>query len=256
MCSRRQTRFTSGSALLFGVGHLQHPRDDPGHVRPPVCRRMSLLDTGGRDRHVARSRRPTGEGPAFPGAPAVVSITGEQMPSGRIDLHGRLHPGSSWPSDGKQAATHWTFVNELSSRFPKVTIDGNPIWIRDGNIYSLAGVTSGIDLSLALVEEDHGQKVALEVARMLAVFLCRPRNQAQFSVSLREQRTDNRPLRDLQVWILENLQSDLSTPALAARVAMCERNFQRGLHQGNRKTASTLCRGGPPRSRAAKAGKY
>jgi transcriptional regulator GlxA family with amidase domain len=129
--------------------------------------------------------------------------------------------------DGKRAATHWAFVNEFSSRFPKVAIDGNPIWIRDGNIYSSAGVTSGIDLSLALVEEDHGQKVALEVARILVVFLCRPGNQAQFRVSLREQRTDNRPLRDLQVWIVENLQSDLSTPALAARVAISDRNFQR-----------------------------
>ena len=129
--------------------------------------------------------------------------------------------------DGKRAATHWAFVNEFSSRFPKVSIDGNPIWIRDGNIYSSAGVTSGIDLSLALVEEDHGQKIALEVARMLVVFLCRPGNQAQFSVSLREQRTENRPLRELQVWIVEHLQGDLSTPALAARVAMSERNFQR-----------------------------
>jgi transcriptional regulator GlxA family with amidase domain len=129
--------------------------------------------------------------------------------------------------DGKRVATHWAFVPEFSSRFPAVTIDGNPIWIRDGNIYSSAGVTSGIDLGLALVEEDHGRKVALEVARMLVVFLCRPGNQAQFSVSLREQRTDNQPLRDLQVWIVENLHGDLSTSALAARVAMSERNFQR-----------------------------
>ena len=129
--------------------------------------------------------------------------------------------------DGKRAATHWAFVKEFSSRFPAVIIDGNPIWIRDGNIYSSAGVTSGIDLSLALVEEDHGRKIALEVARMLVVFLCRPGNQAQFSVSLREQRTENHPLRDLQVWIVENLPSDLSTPVLAARVAMSERNFQR-----------------------------
>ncbi|HEY5741754.1 MAG TPA: GlxA family transcriptional regulator [Terrimicrobiaceae bacterium] len=129
--------------------------------------------------------------------------------------------------DGKRAATHWAFVSELSSRFPKVTIDGNSIWIRDGNIYSSAGVTSGIDLSLALVEEDHGQKIALEVARMLVVFLCRPGNQAQFSVSLQEQRTENRSLRALQVWIIEHLQSDLSTATLAARVSMSERNFQR-----------------------------
>lgn len=129
--------------------------------------------------------------------------------------------------DGKRAATHWAFVSELSSRFPEVTIDGEPIWIRDGNIYSSAGVTSGIDLSLALVEEDHGQKIALDVARMLVVFLCRPGNQAQFSVSLKEQRADSRPIRALQVWIVENLQVDLSTAALATRVAMSERNFQR-----------------------------
>ena len=158
--------------------------------------------------------------------------------------------------DGKRAATHWAFVSEFSSRFPKVSIDGNPIWIRDGNIYSSAGVTSGIDLSLALVEEDHGQRVALEVARMLVVFLCRPGNQAQFSVSLREQRTDNRPLRDLQVWIVENLQRDLSTPALAARVAMSERNFQRVFTREIGKPPRSLCRGDPPGSRAAKARRY
>lgn len=227
MCSQRRTRSAIRSALSFGAGHLQRPRNDPGHVRPAICRRTSLLDPGGRDRHLAGSRRPTGEGPALPAAPAVVSITGEQMPAGGLDCTGAYILAQAGLLDGKRAATHWAFVSELSSRFPKVSIDGNPIWIRDGNVYSSGGVTSGIDLSLALVEEDHGHRVALEVARMLVVFLCRPGNQAQFSVWLREQRTDNRPLRDLQVWIVENLQSDLSTLALAARVAMSERNFQR-----------------------------
>ncbi|SKB07114.1 transcriptional regulator, AraC family with amidase-like domain [Prosthecobacter debontii] len=129
--------------------------------------------------------------------------------------------------DGRRATTHWAYARELASSFPKVIVDPNPIWVKDGCFYSSAGATSGIDLSLALVEEDHGRKIALEVARMLVVFLCRPGNQAQFSVSLREQTTEDRPLRDLQVWMQENLTKDLSVPALATKAAMSERNFQR-----------------------------
>jgi transcriptional regulator GlxA family with amidase domain len=129
--------------------------------------------------------------------------------------------------DGCRATTHWAFAKQLAEQFPSVKVDPDPIWIKDGNLYSSAGATSGIDLSLALVEEDHGRKVALEVARMLVVFLCRPGNQAQFSVSLREQTTEPRPLRDLQVWMLDHIAGDLSIPALAERAAMSERNFQR-----------------------------
>lgn len=129
--------------------------------------------------------------------------------------------------DGRRATTHWAFAKQLADQFPSVKVDPDPIWVKDGKVYSSAGATSGIDLSLALVEEDHGRKVALEVARMLVVFLCRPGNQAQFSVSLREQTTENRPLRDLQIWMLDHLADDLTVPALAVRVAMSERNFQR-----------------------------
>lgn len=129
--------------------------------------------------------------------------------------------------DGRRATTHWAFAGDFAKRFPAVKVDPDPIWVKDGNFYSSAGATSGIDLSLALVEEDHGRQIALQVARMLVVFLCRPGNQAQFSVSLQEQTTESRPLRDLQMWMLEHLTEDLSVPALAARVAMSERNFQR-----------------------------
>lgn len=129
--------------------------------------------------------------------------------------------------DGRRATTHWAYARQLAARFPAVKVDPDPIWIKDGNIYSSAGATSGIDLSLALVEEDHGRKIALEVARMLVVFLCRPGNQAQFSVSLQDQTTERRPLRELQIWMLEHLADDLSVPVLAARAAMSERNFQR-----------------------------
>jgi len=129
--------------------------------------------------------------------------------------------------DGRRATTHWAFAQKLAAQFPAVKVDPDPIWVKDGNLYSAAGATSGIDLCLALLEEDHGRKVALEVARMLVVFLCRPGNQAQFSVSLQEQTTESRPLRDLQVWMLDHLADDLSVPALAARAAMSDRNFQR-----------------------------
>ena len=129
--------------------------------------------------------------------------------------------------DGRRATTHWAWAKQLASTFPKVNVDADPIWVKDGNIYTSAGATSGIDLSLALVEEDHGRKVALEVARQLVVFLCRPGNQAQFSVSLRDQNTEDRLLSDLQIWMQEHLAADLSVPALADKAMMSERNFQR-----------------------------
>ncbi|HEY5769695.1 MAG TPA: GlxA family transcriptional regulator [Terrimicrobium sp.] len=129
--------------------------------------------------------------------------------------------------DGRQATTHWEYARQMADLFPAVHVNPDPIWIRDGKIYSSAGVTSGIDLCLAMVEEDHGRKVALDVARMLVVFLCRPGSQAQFSVALQEQNAESPILRDLQVWMIDNLRADLSVPALAARVAMSERNFQR-----------------------------
>lgn len=129
--------------------------------------------------------------------------------------------------DGRRATTHWAFANQLSREFPAVKVEPDPIWVKDGNVYTSAGGTSAIDLSLALLEEDHGRKIALEVARFLVVFLCRPGSQAQFSVSLREQATENRPLRDLQIWMQDHVGEDLSVPALAARAAMSERNFQR-----------------------------
>jgi transcriptional regulator GlxA family with amidase domain len=129
--------------------------------------------------------------------------------------------------DGRRAATHWAFAAELAKRYPKVNVDPEPIWVQDDNFYTSAGVTAGIDLSLALLEEDHGAALALEVARVLVVFLRRPGNQAQFSVSLGRQSLERDPMRELRVWMAEHLTADLSVPALAQRVAMSPRNFQR-----------------------------
>jgi transcriptional regulator GlxA family with amidase domain len=129
--------------------------------------------------------------------------------------------------DGRRATTHWAFAAELAKRFPKVNVDPAPIWVQDGNYYTSAGVTAGIDLSLALLEEDHGAALALEVARVLVVFLRRPGSQAQFSVSLETQFAESKPLHELRVWMTEHLAADLSVPALAKRVGMSPRNFQR-----------------------------
>jgi transcriptional regulator GlxA family with amidase domain len=129
--------------------------------------------------------------------------------------------------DGRRVTTHWAFAGELETRFPKVRVDRTPIWIQDGNIYTSAGVTSGIDLSLALIEEDHGSSLALEVARNLVVFLRRPGTQAQFSVSLGSQTGEKNALHELIVWIAEHLDKDLSVPVLASRTAMSPRNFHR-----------------------------
>jgi transcriptional regulator GlxA family with amidase domain len=134
--------------------------------------------------------------------------------------------------DGRRAATHWAFADELAKRYPKVNVDPEPIWIQDDKFYTSAGVTAGIDLSLALLEEDHGAALALEVARVLVVFLRRSGNQAQFSVSLGRQSLERSPLRELRVWMAEHLTADLSVPALAQRVAMSPRNFQRVFTRG------------------------
>jgi transcriptional regulator GlxA family with amidase domain len=129
--------------------------------------------------------------------------------------------------DGRRATTHWAFCDELARRFPGVTVQPDPIYVRDGGVYTSAGATAGLDLVLALVEEDLGRRVALAVARWMVVFLKRPGGQSQFSVQLSTQLADRQPLRDLQAWILDHPGAELSVEALARRVNMSPRNFFR-----------------------------
>jgi transcriptional regulator GlxA family with amidase domain len=127
----------------------------------------------------------------------------------------------------KRATTHWAFADELQRNYPEVLVDPAPIWVRDGNIFTSAGVTAGIDLALAMVEQDHGPALALDVARGLVVFLRRPGNQAQFSASLSSQASERATIRDLQTWMAEHLREDLRIEALARRAAMSSRHFAR-----------------------------
>ncbi|MDX3855557.1 GlxA family transcriptional regulator [Streptomyces sp. AK02-01A] len=129
--------------------------------------------------------------------------------------------------DGRRATTHWVATDLLARAYPAVDVDPDPIFVRDGHVSTSAGVTSGIDLALALVEEDLGRDVALAVARHLVVFLRRPGNQAQFSVQLAAQTAEREPLREVQSWISEHPGGDLSVESLAGRARLSPRHFAR-----------------------------
>ncbi|MFK0192451.1 GlxA family transcriptional regulator [Kitasatospora sp. NPDC090308] len=128
---------------------------------------------------------------------------------------------------GRRVTTHWRHCATLAARHPELTVDPEPIYLRDGRFLSSAGVTAGIDLALHLVEEDLGREVALAVARELVVFLRRPGGQAQFSVQLSAQLSERDPVREVQRWITEHPEADLSVESLARRASLSPRQFAR-----------------------------
>ncbi len=134
--------------------------------------------------------------------------------------------GAAGLFDGRRAVTHWTECSELARRCPEAKVESDPIFVRDGAVWSSAGITAGIDLALALVEEDLGRDLALAVARHLVMFLKRPGGQSQFSTALSLQMADDR-FGALHEWITDNVARDLSLPALAERAGMSERTFSR-----------------------------
>jgi transcriptional regulator GlxA family with amidase domain len=129
--------------------------------------------------------------------------------------------------DGGRATTHWSQCAALRDQYPAIEVDPGPIFIKDGNVATSAGVTAGIDLALALVEDDLGRDMALAIARHLVVFLRRPGNQSQFSAQLSAQVARRAPLRDVQQWIAEHPAGDLSVEALAGKASLSPRHFAR-----------------------------
>jgi transcriptional regulator GlxA family with amidase domain len=129
--------------------------------------------------------------------------------------------------NNRRATTHWRFGREMASRYPGVRVQHDPLWVKDGNIYTSAGISAGIDLALAWVEEDCGAGLAHEAARELVLFLRRPGGQAQLSISLASQASEMMSIRELQIWIAEHLEKKLSVEDLAARMSMSVRNFER-----------------------------
>jgi transcriptional regulator GlxA family with amidase domain len=129
--------------------------------------------------------------------------------------------------DGRRVTTHWAYAAQLARLHPQVDVDPDPIFIQDGSLWTSAGVTAGMDLALAMVEQDHDRDLALEIARHLVLFLRRPGNQSQFSATLMAQEPQREPLREIQRAVLEDVAGDHSIEAMAARAHMSPRHFAR-----------------------------
>ncbi len=129
--------------------------------------------------------------------------------------------------DGERVTTHWFFCERLAREYPALTVDPEPIFIRNGRLSTTAGVTAGLDLALSMIEEDLGLEIALRVARALVLYLRRPGWQSQFSSALALQAPTRLTFRDLPFWIIENLRETLTLESLASRLSMSPRNFSR-----------------------------
>jgi transcriptional regulator GlxA family with amidase domain len=132
--------------------------------------------------------------------------------------------------DGRRATTHWAAAEELRRSYPRVDVDPEPIFVRDGSVWTSAGVTAGMDLALALVEEDLDRDLALTIARHLVLFLRRPGSQSQFSATLLAQQPEREPLREIQRSVVEDVAGEHTVEAMAARAHMSPRHFARAFH--------------------------
>ncbi|MCW5752164.1 MAG: DJ-1/PfpI family protein [Alphaproteobacteria bacterium] len=160
---------------------------------------------------------------------------------GRVRRLGAICTGASLLAeagllDGRRATTHWRWARALQQRYPAIQVDEDAIFVKDRGIYTSAGVTAGIDLALALLEEDLGRGLALATARSLVVFLKRPGGQSQYSAELRAQGADEPAIARVQEWVLRNLKADLSVDMLAAQAAMTPRTFARHFARAARMT--------------------
>ncbi|ADB54079.1 GlxA family transcriptional regulator [Conexibacter woesei] len=234
-----QSLDVSGPVEVF-AGAARHPA-----CRPPYRVRTASLDgapvrsTSGLtltpDVALGAARTPHtlvvpgGEGTRAPD-PRLVAWLRRRAPRARRVLSvctGAYLLGEAGLLDGRRATTHWAACAAFARRFPRVEVDPEPIYVRDGAVTTSAGVTAGIDAALALVEEDAGREVALTVAQHLVVFLRRPGGQTQFSAQLSAQVAQREPLREVQQWIAEHPAADLSVEALALRANLSPRQFAR-----------------------------
>lgn len=169
---------------------------------------------------------PAGMGDTAALIPEIRRLAGEAGRVGSV-CSGTLLLAQAGLLEGRRATTHWAAGDMLARDHPDVRVDADRIYVRDGDVWTSAGVTSGIDLALALVAHDHGHDLARDVSRWLVVYLQRPGGQSQFSTPLSTRTPKREPLRDLQGWIEANLGADLSVQALAGRVNTSVRHFSR-----------------------------
>ena len=149
---------------------------------------------------------------------------------------GAFFIGAAGLLDGRRVTTHWEYAADLAAAYPAAQVEPDKIFVRDGAMFSSAGTTAALDLTLALIEEDHGPALSLAVARRLVMFLKRPGGQSQYSVHLASQVDALSPIARIQAWLRDNVREDLSVAALARRAAMSERNFARAFVQETRRT--------------------
>ncbi|HEY8793362.1 MAG TPA: DJ-1/PfpI family protein [Gemmatimonadaceae bacterium] len=133
--------------------------------------------------------------------------------------------------DGRRVTTHWRFARDLAQRYPKLRVESDALYIKDGRFFTSAGITAGIDLALAQIEEDHGPTQSLSVARELVVYLKRPGGQDQFSEPLQFQMRSADRFADLTAWMTGHLNGDLSVETLAARACLGARQFSKVFKQ-------------------------
>jgi transcriptional regulator GlxA family with amidase domain len=197
-----------GGVRLTGIGRV-------GEYEGPID---TLVVTGGHHAHEAAQD-----------ADLVAAVERAAAGAGRVVglCTGAFILGAAGLLDGRRATTHWLFGELLAERFPEVKVDIDPIFIADGATWTSAGITASLDLMLAVVEEDLGPDTARMIARALVVFLYRTGNQAQFSAQLSAQLAERHPIRELQSYIAEHPDADLSLTRLAARVQMSPRHFAR-----------------------------
>jgi transcriptional regulator GlxA family with amidase domain len=167
-----------------------------------------------------------------PAAPSESVIAWLQQHSASARRHGAVCTGTfllgaAGLIDDQAVTTHWYYAEELRDRFPSARVDADRIFIRDGPLFTSAGVSACIDLALALIEEDHGRDLAVSVARHMVMYLKRPGGQSQYSVPLAAQARTRSPIARVQTWILDHPELDLSLSMLASRAAMSPRNFSR-----------------------------
>ena len=195
-----------------------------GGVRPLPRAGARLPDVGDRGGRIA-PRAPAGRG-SVASSPGCAGITGGSRRIVSI-CTGAFVLGEAGLLDGRRATTHWLHLADLRSRFPAAQVVDEGIFVRDGRVWTSGGLTAGIDLTLALVEEDHGHGVAMAVAKRLVLFLRRSGNQAQFSSALQRQEKEPPKLRDISSFVLEHVDEALPVDRLAAGIGMSPRTLSR-----------------------------
>ena len=246
---------TEGLQLLDLAGPVEVLRTATYVGRDPSYRTV-IATPGGRDvrsdsgvrigadvslGELARSRQPVDTLTVVGGAGTldaiaddrfVADVTRLSRRAGRITsvCTGSLVLAAAGLLDGHAATTHWAFSDELAA-YGDVEVRSDQIFVRDRDRWTSAGVTAGIDLFLALVEEDHGPAVAHQVAGWLVVFVRRPGGQSQFSAQLRTQPASTASIAELQRWLTDHLDADLGVDALAARAGMSPRTFARSFRR-------------------------